>query len=117
MAQQLGAFGRGIRADRAAARRECTQVIDAVDVIGVAMREPHGIDVVDARTHELQSQLGRRIDQNARTPIGLDDGAVPRAAVARINRRAHAARTADDRDTEGGSRTEEAELHSSSTRR
>ena len=53
-------------------------------VVGVIVRVQHRVDAIDARRDELQSQLGRRVEQDARARRALDDGADARALVARI---------------------------------
>ena len=56
-------------------KESSAQVIDAVNVIGVLVREKHRVDIVDGRRHELQAQLGRGIDQQPGTVTGFDERA------------------------------------------
>ena len=90
-------------------------VVDAVHVVGVIVGEQHGVDAIDAARDELQPQLGRRVDQQARSAIGLDHRADAGAAVARIGRAADGAVAADLRHAEARSGSEEGELHTTST--
>jgi hypothetical protein len=53
-------------------------------MVGVIVREQDRVDAVNAARDQLQSQLGRRIDQQPRPAIGLDGGADAVPAVARI---------------------------------
>jgi len=69
-------------------------------MIGVIVCEQDGIDIGDTSRDELHPQLGRRIDQNSRPPIDLDDCADPRSPVARIRRAAHGTSASELRNAE-----------------
>src|SRR5690606_6691894 len=99
----------------AAAPGEDAQVVDAVAVVRVCVREPHRIDVPDALAQQLDAQFGRRVDEEGAT-VALEQRGVPRPFVARVIRRARGTRAADDRHTERGAGPEEAQPHSTSTR-
>jgi len=89
---------------------EGAQVVDAVDVVGVGVREQHGVDGFDACRHELQSQLGRRVDEEAPSPR-LDQRRRAGAPVTRVGRRAGAAAAPDLRHPVRRARAEEHEPH------
>src|SRR5690606_34741684 len=93
------------------------EVVQAVDVVRVAVGEPDGVEPVDAGAEELEAELGWRIDEDPVRPVvALEEGGVPGPPVPRIGRGAGPARAADDGDPEGGAGPEEVEPHSSSTR-
>jgi hypothetical protein len=48
---------------RVAPRGDRAQIIDAMRVVGVAVRVQHGVDAVDPGAHELQPELRWRVDQ------------------------------------------------------
>ena len=96
---------------RVAPHGDRAEVVDAVRVVGVIVREQHRVDAVDAGGDELQPQLRRRVDQQPRAAVRLDDRADARALVARIGRTAHRAAAADLRDAEARAGAEEGELH------
>ena len=85
--------------DRGLTNRQRTQVVDAVHVIGMGMGEEHGIDPVDSRRHQLQAQLGRRVDQQARV-ARLDERRGSGPAIAWIRGGAGGTVTADLRHAE-----------------
>jgi hypothetical protein len=55
-----------------ATHREDSEIIDAVDMIGVLVCVHHRIDPGEAASEQLQSELRRRIDQD-RCPVHLQD--------------------------------------------
>src|SRR5207248_1225798 len=69
--------------------------------------EQHGIDTIDAGGDQLQTQLGRRVDEYSRTAVRLHQRADTGALVARIRRATHGASAAKHRDAEAGTGTEE----------
>ncbi|PYO73883.1 MAG: hypothetical protein DMD67_14740 [Gemmatimonadetes bacterium] len=68
-------------------------------VIGVGVCEQHGIDGPYARGHELQPQLGRRVDQEPAAP-GLDERGRAGPPVARIPVPRNTSLTSHDLDFE-----------------
>jgi hypothetical protein len=91
----------------AAAYGEDAQVVDAVDVVGVHMREEDRIHAIYPSGQELQAQLRWCINQEDAV-ILFDGQAVTRPAVTRIARRADPAGAADHGHTEARPSTEEA---------
>ena len=81
----------------AAADRDGADVVDAVGVIGVVVREEHGVDPLDASLDELQADPPRRCRSGisaAGSAVGLDaraDGASVRRGVARRSGERHTA--------------------------
>ena len=68
---------------RAALDQETTKLAARLDRALITDCTGTRVDAIDVRSEQLQSQLGWRVDQEP--PISLlDNGAVPRAAVARI---------------------------------
>jgi hypothetical protein len=63
---------------------EGADVVNAVHVIGVVVREEDRIDTIDSRRDELQSELRWRIDENSRFSIALNERADPGSLVPRI---------------------------------
>ena len=49
--------------------RDRAQVVDAVGVIGMFVREQHGVHAVDSGRDQLKSQLGRRVDEQSRARV------------------------------------------------
>ncbi len=90
-------------------------VVEAMRVIGVVVREKHRIHLIDPRGDQLESQLRRRIDEKADPVICLDYGPNPIALVAWIGRAAHIAITPNLRNAKAGSGAEEKELQRVST--
>jgi hypothetical protein len=60
------------------------QVIDAVTVVGVVVRPEDRVDLVDADRQQLLTQVGRGIDQQARSGLALDQDGDARAAIPRL---------------------------------
>src|SRR5207237_8732268 len=71
--------------------------------------------LVEAGAHELETQLGRRVDQDARAPVRLDDRPDARALVTRVRRPAHIAVAAQLGDAEARAGAQERQLHTVST--
>jgi len=90
--------------------REGAQVVDAVDVVGMRVGEEHGIECRHTRRHELESQLGGRVDQQP-PAARLDQRRSPGALVPRVGGGAGAAGASDLRHTVGSARPEEHEPH------
>ena len=80
-------------------------------VIGVRVREQNRVDAIDSRGDELQSQLGRRVDENSSTRVAFNHGADAAALVAGIWRPADLAVAAELRNAEARAGAEEGELH------
>ena len=116
--QHGGAVGRRVGGHAAAqVRGEHPQVVDAVDVFGVAMGDPDAVDAAHARREELEAQLRGRVHQeHAGTVVAGEQGTAPAALVAGVGRCAGGAVAADDRDTEGSAGAQEPQSHTTSTR-
>jgi len=99
----------------AVARGDRPQVIDAMDVVGVAVGDPDSVDRPDTFTHKLESQLGRGIDEDRVIPI-LNEGGMAGPLVAAVIGRAGGAVAPDDGNAERRAGPEEREPHNSSTR-
>jgi len=75
------------------------------------VRIEHGIDVVNARRHQLQPQLRWRVNEQSRTGPRLNDCATPRPLVARVGGAADITATTDLRHAETRAGTEKGEAH------
>lgn len=81
---------------------EDPQVIGPMDMIGMQMREPDRVDMVDSGRHQLKAQLGWGIDHEV--SLGKSDHRpVPCPAVPGIIGCAPWTMATDDRHSEGGS--------------
>src|SRR5215207_1044664 len=94
-----------------APRRDRSQVVDAMGVIRVLVREQHGIDARDARAEQLESELGWRVDEDHRAAVRLHDGTDARPLVTWIRRTADCTVASELWNAEAGPRAEEGELH------
>ena len=65
--------------------RDGPEVVDPVDVVRVGVSEEHRVHRGHARGHELETQLGRRVDQQAASPR-LEQRGRATAFVTRIGR-------------------------------
>ena len=64
-----GARGRFIQIDLDAAAlvdEERAQIVDAVGMVGMLMRDQHAVEPVDFGIEQLLAKIGRAVDQNAR---------------------------------------------------
>lgn len=114
--QPLHRFGRTVHVDRLIAPvGESADVVNAVNVVRVVVREENRIDVAYIRRNELESQLGWRVDQDAGAAIGLDERTDARPLVSRIRRSAHFALTSNLWNAKTGSRPQKGELQMVST--
>ena len=95
-----------------ASARDCTNVVEAVRVVGVIVRIQDSVDSIDSGRNELKAKLGRRVDEKPRPLVGFDDRANAVALVSRIGRMTDRAATANLRDTKTRSGAEERQLHS-----
>src|SRR5689334_15371429 len=112
-AKTLERLGRAVhRERRVPADSECAEVVGAVGVIGVIVREEHGIDAVEPRGDELEAQLGRRVDEYSHTRARLDKGTDTGALVAGIRGPAHLAPASQHGDAEARASSEEEKAHS-----
>ena len=96
--QALAGGGVGITGNRALLHlAEAARIVQAHDVIGVAVREHDRVDAADALLQRLLAQIGRGVDEDLRAVFDVDEieGRVRR--VARIGRAAHRAPAADHR--------------------
>jgi hypothetical protein len=98
-----------------AAHGDGAQIVDPVRVVGVIVGVKHRIDPVHVGRDELHAQLRRRIDEEPRPIVRLDERAYARAPVARIGRAAHLAVTPELRHPKAGAGAEKGELHTTST--
>ena len=111
-----GARGRLVEIDVDAAalvHEERTQIVDAVGVVGMLMRDQHAVEPIDLRVQELLAQIRRAVDQNARPAIGActrstNKSAAP-PAVFRLVRIARAPAERDARHAHGGAAAENGE--------
>ena len=90
------------------------QVVDAVRVVGVRVREEYAVDVLDARGQQLLAQVGGCVDQHGRAPLlaePLDQQRATPSAVLGIGRIAVAPDIADARHTARGAAAQDREAH------
>jgi len=101
-AQDLGGCGVGEGWEWSiASYGEGAEIIDPMDMIGVAVGEPDGIDPRYTRSDELESELGGCVDEEAVLPvITLEECAVPRPPISGIGRGTGRTIAADDGYTE-----------------
>src|SRR5690349_21926072 len=66
------------------------EVVDPIDVIGVLVGIYHSIDPGKSGTEQLETELGRCVDQNGRA-ARVDDGYGAGALVPQVRRAAHRA--------------------------
>ena len=78
-------------------------------MVGVGVREDGGVDDVDLLAHELQPQLGGRVDDEVPLGGGNED-ADAGAVVLRVGRRADRTMAADDRHADARRRAENDQL-------
>src|SRR6185437_40097 len=77
----------------------------------VLVREQNGIHTIDPVRDQLKAKFRRRVDEQSRSAVGLDESPYSAALVARIGRPAHGAAAADLRHSEARAGAEEGELH------
>jgi hypothetical protein len=70
------------------AHGEDAQVVDAVGVVGVVVREPDGIDASTPAATSCWRSSGGVSMRTRRAVVALDEGGVAGAAVARVGGRA-----------------------------
>ena len=92
--------------------REGAEIINAMYVVRMGVRIPHGIDVSDTRGQQLESQFGWCIDQK-RPLVQFEQGPVPGSLVPDVIRGTDVTVAPDDRHAERGSCPEECESHES----
>src|SRR2546423_18862 len=78
----------------AVAEGQGADVLESSDVVGVAVRDEHGVEVLDALTKRLLPEIGRRVNEY-RLAVVLDEHGDAQAFVARVVRRARLALAAD----------------------
>src|SRR6266403_1718561 len=82
--------GRLAQIDRKAAalmQHDGTQIVDAVGLVGMLMRQKYRVNVIDLGVDQLLAQIGRGINQDSRNsaiPRALDEQRAAPAAVFRI---------------------------------
>jgi hypothetical protein len=114
--QPLHRLGRSVHVyRRICVVRKRPDVIDAVDVVGMVVREENGRYFAHASGDKLKAQLGRCIDEDVRPIIRLDECAYSGPLISRIGRPAHVASTANLGDTKTGSRPQKGEFQTVST--
>src|SRR5262249_6711260 len=86
------------------------QIVDAVHMVGVAVRQDDGIDRAKVRRQELLAQIGRCIDQDARAFV-LDDDRHAGTLIFRIARGADRAFAADQRYAARAAAAKHRDLH------
>lgn len=86
------------------------EVIRPVDVVGVEVGEPHGLDEAHSLPHQLEPQLRGKVYQEA-APVQMEEGPVTSPPVSGVMGGARGAPAADNGDPEGGAGPEESELH------
>ena len=78
---------------------ETADVVQAKDVIGVAVREEDGVDAFDSGGQHLLPEVRRGVDHDRGAARHVDVDGRPQPLVARIRRSAHLAGAADHRHT------------------
>src|SRR5581483_1845470 len=104
-AQRSQRFRMGVERNVAGAEAERAQVVEAQDVIGVAVGVEHGVERADAFADGLLAEVGRGVDEHG-VAIELHQHRGTRAPVARIAGGAHGAAAADGGDAHRRPRTE-----------
>ena len=83
-------------------------VVEAEDVVGVAVGEEDGVEFGDAGAEGLVAEVGRGIDDDIAVVVAQPDGGAE-AVVTRVGGGADVAIAADGRDADGGAGTEDGE--------
>ena len=83
------------------------KIIDAVQMIGMRMRQQHRVEPADPGIEQLLPQIGRGIDQQ-RATAALDQQRAAAAPVARVGRVAAPPIRPDRRHAPGGAAAEHA---------
>jgi hypothetical protein len=84
-------------------------------MIGVIVSEKDRVDIANAGSNELETELRRSIDENVCSVVRLHERAYSRPLISRIGRPAHVASTANLGDTKAGSRPQKGEFQTVST--
>src|SRR5205085_7462505 len=84
----------GVDAESAVPEVQGAYVVEAEDVVGVAVRYENGVEALDVLTEGLLSKIGRRVDEHHLAFV-LDEHGDAQALVARVVRRARLALAAD----------------------
>jgi hypothetical protein len=87
------------------------EVVDAVRVVGVQVREEHRVGPRDVGGEQLEPKLRRRVDENDRAAVRLDGGADAGSLVTRIRRPADRTAAPELWNAEARARAQEGELH------
>ena len=80
-------------------------------MVGVIVREQHGVDQLDLLAQELKPQLRRRIDQNHGAVVRLHGRTDASATIAWITRVTDRAVATELRNTEAGAGAEKSQFH------
>ncbi len=89
--------------------REQPQVVQSENMVGMGVCEQHAVHDPDPLPEELESQVGRRVDQQIPTGQSGDHGAA-RPLVAGLAAGTHGAITPDHRHAHGSARSQQDEL-------
>src|SRR2546423_2464118 len=84
----------GVDSQSAVAEVQGAYVVESEDVVGVAVRDENGVEVLDVLTKRLLPEIGRRVNEY-RLAVVLDEHGDAQAFVARVVRRARLALAAD----------------------
>ena len=95
---------------------EAPDIVDAEDVVGVAVGEDDRVDASNAVGQRLLAQIGSGIHQHRRAIVELHEDRRPQAAVARVGRLARAAVAADHRHAARRSGSEKSDRQGSMIR-
>ncbi|MEA2761239.1 MAG: hypothetical protein QOD47_523 [Gemmatimonadaceae bacterium] len=114
--QPLHGHGRAIHVNRLIVPiRERTNIVDAMHMIRVIVREENRVDTAHPRGYQLEPELGRRVDKDVRPPVGFYQRANAGSLVPGISRPAYLARTPNLGNAKAGSRPQKGELQTVST--
>jgi hypothetical protein len=88
---------------------EGANVVEALDVIGVAVSEKNGSEAIEARGEGLGAKIGGGVNDDVLGIAGEEDGGA-QALVVRIGGLADGTMAADRGDSHGGAGTENGEM-------
>jgi len=89
---------------------EGANVVEALDVIGVAVGEKNGFEAIEARGKSLGAEVGGGVNDDVLAVAGEEDGGT-QALVVRVGGLANGTVAADSGDSHGGTGTEDREVN------
>jgi hypothetical protein len=111
ISQNVDAYIGSINGDRPVpAHRKNPQIVQPMGVVGVMMREPYRVEMVNPCTQQLETKLRWRVDEEP-TVAAFDERTVPGPTVSWVGGTTRLAATAYYGNPERRAGSEKAELH------